>query len=58
MHGQGVNEVMELERKLYRLYQAGDVDGMMDHLTENARVCPPGSESIALNLLSGEKTNG
>ena len=46
MNEQEVNEVMELERKLYRLYQSGNVDEMIDHLMENARVCPPGSESI------------
>ena len=46
MHEQDVNEVMELERELYRRYQAGEIDWMMGQLTENARVCPPGSESI------------
>ncbi len=47
MNEQEVNTVMELEREAYRLYQAGDVDGMIDKvIAENARICPPGSESI------------
>ena len=47
MNEQDVDKVMELEREANRLYQAGDVDGMIDKiLTENARICPPGSESI------------
>ena len=47
MSEQEVDEVMELEREAYRLYQAGNIDGMIDKvIAENARVCPPGSESI------------
>ena len=47
MSEQEVDKVMELEREAYRLYQAGDIDGMIDKvIAENARVCPPGSESI------------
>ena len=47
MSEQEVDKVMELEREAYRLYQAGNIDGMIDKvIAENARVCPPGSESI------------
>ena len=42
-----VNEIMELERKILRMFQAGDVDRAMDdHLMEEAMVCPPGMERI------------
>ncbi|MGE0486325.1 MAG: DUF4440 domain-containing protein [Gammaproteobacteria bacterium] len=40
------NELIDLERESFRRYQAGDIDGLMDMLTENALVCPPGSEAI------------
>lgn len=47
MSEQEVDKVMKLEREAYRLYQAGDIDGMIDKvIAEKARVCPPGSESI------------
>lgn len=40
------NELMELERETYRLFRAGDIDGMIDMLAENAQVCPPGMDAI------------
>ncbi len=41
------NELMELERKILRMFQAGDVDQAMDeHLMEQAIVCPPGMDRI------------
>lgn len=41
-----VDELMELERESCRRFQARDIDSMIDILTENALVCPPGSEPI------------
>ena len=42
-----VNELMELERAALRMYQSGDIDSLMDKiLTEDALLCPPGTEAI------------
>ena len=42
-----VKELMELERKILRMFQAGDVDKAMDdYLVEEAIVCPPGMDRI------------
>lgn len=42
-----VNELMELERKILRMFLAGDVDQAMDdYIMENAMVCPPGMDRI------------
>ena len=47
MNEQEVNTVMELEREAYRLIPRGyRRDDRQGALTENARMCPPGSESI------------
>ena len=42
-----VDELMEMEREACRRFQAGDVDGVMDMLMEDALVCPPGMEAIS-----------
>ena len=43
----GEDELMELERQILRMFQAGDVDQAMDdHLMEEAIVCPPGMDRI------------
>ena len=45
--GTSVNELMELERKILRMFLAGDVDQAMDdYIMENAMVCPPGMDRI------------
>jgi len=42
-----VNELMELERKILRMFLSGDVDQAMDdYIMENAMVCPPGMDRI------------
>ena len=42
-----VNELMELERKILRMFQAGEIDQAMDeYLIEEAMVCPPGMDRI------------
>ena len=43
----GVNELMELERQIFRMFHAGEIDKAMDeHLMEEAMVCPPGMDRI------------
>lgn len=41
------NELMELERKILRMFQAGEVDqAMNEYLMPEAIVCPPGMDRI------------
>ena len=42
-----IDELMELERTILRMFQAGDVDQAMDdYLMDEAMVSPPGMERI------------
>lgn len=46
-HAASETELMELERQILRMFQAGDVDQAIDeYLMEGAIVCPPGMDRI------------
>jgi ketosteroid isomerase-like protein len=45
--GEIVDELMENERKILRMMQAGEIDKAMDtYLMKDAIVCPPGMDRI------------
>lgn len=39
-------ELMNLERRLYQMFQSGDVDQAMSFLMKEAIVCPPDTERV------------
>jgi ketosteroid isomerase-like protein len=41
-----VNTIMEFERETSRLFQAGDVDRMMEYMADDVKLLNPGSELL------------